>query len=339
MNTLNSSSPLHQARSYLERVPGAVQGQSGDAQTYIIASTLVNDFALSENDAGTLLLEWNQKCIPPWNESALRIKLHSALRCRHPNPRGCKLGSTSNSYALPASPTPPKDREKPNRDAFSSGGSEQIRCLADSRPYGIEGLFWATERGLLVFGSWNGHEVYGVTDSSGRIVEIRRIDGQPFPATNTLDERKSHAIRNSQKTWPVGILEAKNFPSIALVEGIPDFLEAHYLARWEQADPRTYRDVRCAPVSMLSASPRIAEDALHLFRGKLVRIFPHADPSGQKAGKQWADQLHGIAAKVELFSFVGLRQSNGASVNDLYDCRDLDLAEYLEDDNLWKLLP
>jgi hypothetical protein len=331
--------PPHQARTYLAKIPGAVQGQSGDDQTYRVASTLINDFALSENDAWSLLEEWNQTCVPPWTESELRTKLRSALRCHHPIPLGNKLESNSDSPALHGTLASPETREKPNRNGFKPGTSEQIRRLADSRPYGMEGLLWASERGLLVFGSWHGQDVYGVTDSSRRILEIRRIDGQPFPSTETLNERKSHAIRNSQKSWPVGILEGMKFPSIALVEGIPDLLEAHYLALWEQSGGPNSRNVQCAPVAMLSASPAIAEEALPLFRGKHVRIFPHADPAGQKGGRHWADQLHRIASKVELFSFTGLRQSTGACVKDLYDCRDLDPTEYLGDESLWKLLP
>ena len=122
-------------------------------------------------------------------------------------------------------------------------------------------------------------------------------------------------------------------------EGIPDFLEAHNLALWEQASDYRSRGVHCVPVAMLSASPAICPDALSHFQGKQVRIFPHADEAGRRGGQRWADQLHRVVAKVESFDFTGLRRMNGQPAKDLYDCRDLDPVEYLKDENLWRLLP
>lgn len=329
-------SPVDRARSYLEKFPAAVQGQGGDQQTYKACCILVNDFGLPEVEAWPILCEWNNRCLPPWKENELRCKLRSALQCQHPKPRGHKLASPGNQFERPAF-SPHSAIKDPS--SFTRGTAEQLQRLAMSRPYGLEGLFWATERGLLVFGNWHGLDCYGVTDSTKRLLEIRRADGRPFPPVGNLAERKSHALRGSDKHWPVGILEARESPAVALVEGIPDFLEAHHLALWEQASHHSLRDVRCAPVAMLSASPSIAEDALPHFEGKSVRIFAHADLAGQKAGPKWARQLHGIAAKVELFNFAGLRRMNGEPAKDLYDCRDLDPTEYLKDENLWKLLP
>ncbi len=228
----------------------------------------------------------------------------------------------------------------PDRRGFAVGTAAQMSKLANARPYGLEGLVWASTRGLLVFGSWHGQECYGVTDSTGRVLEIRRIDGEPFPAVPSLgvSEHKSHAVRNSQKKWPLGIQEARDYPTIALVEGIPDLLEAHYLALWEQASGHDSQDARCAPVAMLSASPSIADEAIAHFRGKRVRIFGHADDDGQRGSKKWAKQLHRVAEKVELFDFDGLHKATGEPAKDLYDLRSLDPGEYLKSD-LWKLLP
>src|SRR5881397_2707197 len=44
-------SPAERARAYLERMPGAVEGQGGDLHTYRAACILVNDFGLSEAEA------------------------------------------------------------------------------------------------------------------------------------------------------------------------------------------------------------------------------------------------------------------------------------------------
>lgn len=328
-------SPVARATAYLQKCQPAVQGEGGDLATYRMCCVLTNDFALSESQAWQLLQEWNRRCAPPWKESDLRVKLRSALRCSHPKRRGNKLDDAR----LPVRPPIPQKSTAGTSSGFSRGTPCQLKRLAAARPYGLEGLLWATERGLLVFGDWHGHEVYGATDASERVLEIRRVDGKPFPPFGDLSERKSHALRGSDKRWPVGVREARNFQTIALCEGIPDFLEAHYLSLWEQASRHDLRDVRCAPVVMLSAAPAISEDALPLFAGKIVRIFAHADDAGQRAGQKWARQLYGLAAKIELFNFFGLTRVNGEPAKDLYDLRDLSPTEYLNDETLWKLLP
>ena len=70
---------------------------------------------------------------------------------------------------------------------------------------------------------------------------------------------------------------------------------------------------------MLGAVQRIHADALPLFAGKRVRIFGHADAAGRIGVTQWARQLAGAGAKVDAFTFAGLRQANRIPVKDLND--------------------
>jgi len=65
-----------------------------------------------------------------------------------------------------------------------------------------------------------------------------------------------------------------------LIEGIPDLLETYYLALFESVENQV------GPVAMLSATPAIADEALPYFKGKNVRIFPHADVAGFRAGEK-----------------------------------------------------
>ena len=65
-------------RKYLEKVPGAVEGDGGDCATYRVACILVLEFNLAPEDALPLFLEWNQKCEPPWEVQDLQRKLESA---------------------------------------------------------------------------------------------------------------------------------------------------------------------------------------------------------------------------------------------------------------------
>ena len=83
---------IERARRYLAKCSPAVSGQGGHNATYHVAAVLVHGFALPESDARSLLSEWNQTCVPPWSEAALRHKLRSAAHAVHRLPRGHLLG-------------------------------------------------------------------------------------------------------------------------------------------------------------------------------------------------------------------------------------------------------
>lgn len=224
--------------------------------------------------------------------------------------------------ALPGGVHRPQVAARGDTRQFGPGTSDQLRRLAALRGIGIEGLIWAQKRGVLSFGVWHALEVFVITDQTGRIVELRRLDGQFFPKVGDLQERKAHTCRGGQKNWPVGLLEAKDFPCFALTEGGPDFLGAHFLALWEQASHYASTDVRCAPVTMLSASPRIADDALPHFRGKIVRIFVHHDANGAgaQAARRWTEQLQDAgAARVDTLCFEQVSEVARKPVKDLND--------------------
>jgi hypothetical protein len=207
------------------------------------------------------------------------------------------------------------NRAKPNRDGFKPPSSAELEAIAGGRPYGLAGLTWANERGVLVFNpNWHGMAVFGVTDASGKVLELRRVDHRKFPAVPAcgLDARKSHAVKGSRKAWPLGILEAREYPAIALLEGVPDFIEAH--------DAILREGVQCAPVAMLSSACKIiAAEALPFFKGKRIRIFCHADSPGIAAADAWQRQLiEAGATHVDLFDFSALEPLN-SRVNDLYE--------------------
>ncbi len=67
-----------QARAYVAKMDPAVEGNGGDAQTYKVACVLVIDFGLSPEESLPLLLEYNERCSPPWSMEQLQHKLASA---------------------------------------------------------------------------------------------------------------------------------------------------------------------------------------------------------------------------------------------------------------------
>jgi hypothetical protein len=82
------------AAAYVRKLPPAVQGQGGDKQTFTVACYLVRDFALTVDEAREIILEYNQRCEPPWTEHDLRHKLEEADK--FDGWRGRKLATFSN---------------------------------------------------------------------------------------------------------------------------------------------------------------------------------------------------------------------------------------------------
>lgn len=212
---------------------------------------------------------------------------------------------------------------------------DQLERLAALRGLTVEGLNLATQTGVLLFNDdWHGHEVWAVADSTDRVIELRRLDGLPFPAVGTLNERKSHALRHSQKSWPLNVLEAEKFRCIALVEGGPDFLACFDLVLHDQALWRV------APVCMLGASSAIAEEALEFFAGRTVRIYPHQDKAGLEAARRWQKQLRAADAdRVDIYDFGGLVRADGQPVNDLNDFLRIGTADFAANPDLQTILP
>lgn len=66
------------ARRYIAAIPSAVAGAHGDTVTFRVCCRLVRGFALSDDDALSVMDEWNRRCVPPWLLADLRLKLAAA---------------------------------------------------------------------------------------------------------------------------------------------------------------------------------------------------------------------------------------------------------------------
>lgn len=203
------------------------------------------------------------------------------------------------------SPQPPNP---PDLTGYQAGTDEQLIRLSVLRSISVPALQLASERGFLIFGVRFNSEVFGLKDQTGRLAEVRRLDGLLFPAFNSMPAHKSHTVRGSRKSWPLGLIESTTAPSIVLVEGLPDFLAAFdFMLREGKVDT-------VAPVSMLSATVSIEDTALEHFHNKRVRMFPHNDSAGINAAVNWTEQLNGAASTIDYFQF-----SDFPAINDLAD--------------------
>lgn len=317
------------ARAYLAKLPAAVAGNGGHAATFATACRLV-EFGLAESEAWSLLCEWNRShCQPPWQEAELRHKLTDAYR--HTSPRPEFNAPRPASRSRPVSSASPAGK-RPALPALRAGTARELAALATLRGLAVEGIEVAQERGLLRFGDWRRQAAWFVLDGSSRVAQARRMDGQPWRKPDGSDF-KAWTLPGSAGAWPVGIGEAEDFAHLALVEGGPDLLAACQFLWCED------REHDCAPVAMLGGSAAIHADALPLFAGKRVRIFPHVDPTGDNAALRWAEQLTAAGAAVDAFNFAGLRRSDGAPVKDLCDFAALHPDDFESDRQLWAILP
>ena len=196
-----------------------------------------------------------------------------------------------------ANPEPLPRRESPKPEALQLPPlreySEGIaQAVADSRGLNISAVEFAYHwLKTIVFARVCEHPSWILTDASNRSAEARRIGGKPFPAIGTLGERKSHTLRGSSKSWPVGILPAgfeepwlkQHCHKILLVEGGPDYLAVCQLI--------AEQDENVLPVAMLGASQNICEDALPHFANRRVTIVGHPDEAGRAAAARWAGQI------------------------------------------------
>ncbi len=170
------------------------------------------------------------------------------------------------------------------------------------------GLQLATTAGQLWFAQVfdDGFEwsAWIVTDSARRNAQARRTDGEPWSGVKA----KAKTIAGCEASWPVGIADVGEC-DVALVEGGPDFLAAwHYIWTEDRVD-------EMAPVAMLGASQPIHPEALPLFAGRSVTIFPHVDDNqaGERGAKAWAAQLAGVAP----VEFIDLRDGGAKDLNEL----------------------
>jgi hypothetical protein len=244
-------------------------------------------------------------------QKALDVPLKEAIQWAREKCGGAALPvpfAASAAMKKPAGETKPKPAPK-----MRPAQAGEMEALAKLRGFKVETLAEAQRRGLLAFASVWGRVAWCVCDPGGRIAEGRRLDGLPWEAYGSMPARKCHAW-GGQKSWPVNLEEAAQCPKLALVEGGPDALAALEIMRREGA-----ADVDV--VALLgAANTRLDAAAVPFFKGKIVRLFPHADEAGQRAAREWALALREAgAARVDAFDLRGIVRRDGEAGKDLCD--------------------
>jgi hypothetical protein len=310
--------PTDRARRYLSAIPGAIQGQRGSDHTFSTAVALIHGFNLDDGTAFDLLwLDWNPKCQPPWSEGELRHKVRDAVRTNCSKPHGWLL-KDGDDWTPPApraiTPIVTMPQAPLEWPIMRLGTRAELSTLAHLRGLGLEGVTRAQEAGLLRFGTWKQADAWFVTDPGApfQIAQARRMDGEDW---GQLSAKSWTICRPGLRhaCWPVGASLIGDKPTVALVEGGPDLLAAYHFAAVEGMEST------CQPVCLLGAGMTIHPDALPLFTGKHVRIFPDNDTAGQSAAAGWIEQLEAVGASWDWFDYIGYTTADGQQVKDLND--------------------
>lgn len=282
-----------------EWLAGSSAGEAGSSLKVVLEGPkagMWRDFAGSDTDKGDLIALWriargvtlSQACQEALDWMNVPDSVRNTRRPVQPKPEA---------------PRVPDQRWIELQSTMRTGNYADLRALADLRHVSTAALELATRHGQLFFAavhdSGERHPAWILTDSSRRHAQARKMDGSLWQFGGSHKPSKSKTIWGTESQWPVGLAEA-TLPDIALVEGGPDFLAA-----WHFIYAKGLTE-RCRPVAMFGANTSFAKDALPLFAGKTVWIFPHNDEKGQgqAAAARWSRALLDMAARTILFDFA-----------------------------------
>ena len=211
-------------------------------------------------------------------------------------------GAPAQSYTMPSSgprmaeaPPPPRPTGfRPPSTPWHAPTPEECATLATLRgllpcAFDLAGYLGTLKVGMMAqWPSWF------ITDPSGVCAEARRMDGEPYPASGNMKERKGWALAGSKKDWPVGLVTLKPewdaVENILVVEGGPDYFAALSLAI---DAPINFR-----PVAILGAAMSSLSDATRPYLSKKkILIIPHNDPAGQSAKAKWVKAFYKAGAE------------------------------------------
>ena len=112
------------ARRYVAKMDYSIQGQHGSDRIFAVACVLVRDFALTEDEAWPILVEFNDvRAKPPWSVPELRRKIAEAIKVTAREQRGKLRDAPPPNYA--------KSQHSTNGSPFSRNGAHMGGESAD----------------------------------------------------------------------------------------------------------------------------------------------------------------------------------------------------------------
>jgi hypothetical protein len=265
------------ARNYVLKMPPSIQGSGGSNAAFDVASVLVVGFMLSDEDAITIMEEWNQSSQPLWSERELLDKLaRTRLDCKRTP--GYLLGEVER----------PTEPEPPARFHTEPLTLNEARTFAEARGLPMSAMNAAIAAGFAKAGV---HSKYGrhLAIGEGEFWQLRRFNNQPF-----LWDSRPKAI-NFQKGPPpfIGASWLDTHPNVLLVEGVVGWLEAAAAIHLVGASDF----IPLAAFNCYSTFTK-ALSILGALAGRSILICPDAGDAGTTAGLRWIDELEAVNCRV-----------------------------------------
>lgn len=310
---------IDRARRYMSTLEPAISGSGGHNITFRAACKLVVDFALTVDQAMPLMLEYNDRCKPPWSEHELRHKLEDANK--EPGARGRLLDSNIESAALDAGAKSTPVITSSDADFIDIADAMQAsvdrRLSGEDRTIstGIKTLDWAlsggVQRGEMV--------VLGMLTSHGKSAMAMQMVHEwtyaQMPALVISQEMAAHRIgtRTIQYMSPISL---ENWDDPDAKQAL-DFVIAH---RRQQYAPckiiECVRDVRDAISRIETAVEKFGVQCVVIDYLQLIKADGHSKRD-QVASASTA--LRDIAKKhnLVLVALVQLNRAIETRTNDM----------------------
>ena len=309
-------SPLtafERAGMYLTQVAGSISGSGGHATAFNAAMVPVRGFCLPDDQSQTLLMEWNTKCVPPWNHNDLVAKIKSAHRDGRRTYGYLLADDDHRSHytgrPAPSVPQAPQPRhgytfeehaEKAAKQALlpiprpltaKEGGA--VAYLRECPQAGVAIL--SQNRRLMADDARPGCYLLtdGRTDGRGHR-QYRNLDGAPFHHGQKSDNAKGSAGKGFFCLSYLRQLDPDEL--VFITEGSISLLEA-VSCQWlcEGRARRWHFLAAHSAASTFNAEP----DLLQSIAGHHVRILPDDGEAGRKGAKAWRDELRAVGCNID----------------------------------------
>lgn len=213
-------SPYERASRYASAMPPAIAGSGGHSQTFALAVALAHGFNLAEAETSALMMAYNLKCSPPWNERELKHKIKDAYNTPHSKPRGWMLDDNANLEPR---------RMLPSQTVTQSGKFKVNLANARHVP---EAETFSTEQ--LLRNCFKPEEIICVTNEAGQ-----DEDGRWFPASKGTFQTVQWWIDRYFGSNPSDNELYKNKPQGAYIR-INPILEGDYSGRDDSVSTHRY---------------------------------------------------------------------------------------------------
>lgn len=161
--TTDADAAVERARTFLRTHPVAVEGEGGDHHTFATICR-VRDFGVEAEAVIAVVGEWNARCVPPWGEDELTVKINNAYSYAQ-NPAG-KLTPEALGFEVVETTQLAYTETQIANSLLHPADAQLAEVLGNE--YLIKGVLERQSNAVL-FGQWNAGKTFVVLDMAASI--------------------------------------------------------------------------------------------------------------------------------------------------------------------------